>query len=1526
MILRNNKEFYRQLLIPLSLTHPLEGYYFERSWDLIFKKNDYNPDQELLNKNLINASWNGDFKNVKLAIELGADVNTRHSLGATALYMASKKCHIDIIKYLISEKANLELSTDDGATPLHSVILNNCNEGAQILLNAGASPEAKFGNHVVLNGAIQNKNIEGVKLLLNAGARIFFDEYYTPLMNAGYSKDKSSENQEIYNLITNHYWKLLEQFHKDNEIISNKSFEVVIVRYKEDLSWVKKEFLTEKVTIYNKGPDDLGNLPSNCEVRKMDNIGFTGGTYLYHIVNNYDNLADRTLFVQGLPYDQEVILPLVRHQLDIESNCKNIIAKCQNTTITKEAEELKAYSEEEWRSSKYSAFEPIEYDMYHFARHFVNPYLDENAVLKMALGAQMAVDKLKILTHSKDYYQDMLKEFGRRFPRQDFFLEKLWDEVFEPEDFLCYGLKSESHRINQFLQEGFVYKEERKKIEADAKEKLLSLEESENRELKVPLISHQVYFTDIDNPKIIDLVSLNKTLYSLNNLNRANDNWRHFLWTNYPEIIQEELRDIKNLEILNYNNNHIYNISDSFLGSLTDEAIKNRFYSEASDLARYASLIKIGGMYRDLDFEIYQGEGMTKLFYNFNLVAGTEADCPYSLYINGFIIATPGHPVIRKTIELIYRNKIDRTEIPDYIKYPCNNLNRIVSTTGPFVFTLAYFIENNIKGNNDIVMPYGILSNTNYSRSTTINSRCYDPSLDSSMRFFIGEKKFELLGADMNCGSWYAGNLDDIRYKKNSNIYITEAAFKGDFDLVRWSLDNGADVDYRNPDFLFATALYLAVQGGYYDIVELLLERGAKTELLTNSGTAPLHLALQGGNRIVDLLLEHGANPNNKKRDTYSPVYIAVYFNNLEALKALIAKGAIIDDDELNQLKTLANEKENIDIIEFLENYSEPYGEEMTGIDFVDTARKGNLDLVNHYLNQGADINYRSDNFSSATALYMAVQEGHYNIVKLLLENAADTEIAANNGVTPLHRAAQDNSLDILKLLLEYRANPNVKNNRGISPIYVAEYLKLDPIYDLLVENGAAIEKSDYAIDRLEDAIYKGKFGIVNALLKSGITMYVDKRHPTLPLVAKDYYTIHSYKNYVDLVYNDILESIKTAIELKLNLNVKFSFGLNFLFFALLAENEEIFIKLLQNGADSNSLTEQGYSLLTIAAYLNEQNIVNLLLDYNSNPNLKQARLPLFAATYQGNYEIVNNLLSKGATLNSDRTNPIFTALSFHHPKYGIDEKLYNLEMDKYFNQTAELNKNISSLKNDNFEVVVVRYNEDLNWIEKEFGAKAKVTIYNKGIQDLDYLPSNYNLVNIANVGYLGGTYLFHIAENYPNFSNRVLFLQGWPYDSALLKLPMLKYSYTSETSCPSVIGECMKTSIHKEDMFLSNINWKQSKYKNFDQIEYNLTSYAQEFVNKSIEGSDTILVPYAALFAVDRDKILANSLEYYAKRLPLFDKRYPIVDHFQERLSDLDFYDINNSFKISELENSKQVTDLGEMFIAGYTKIDEMM
>jgi hypothetical protein len=209
--------------------------------------------------------------------------------------------------------------------------------------------------------------------------------------------------------------------------------EVVAVVYKEDTSWLLKEFLSSniKLTIYNKGPnnhDAMHELHPNCNVINITNKGYLGGTYLTHIVENYHNLADLTLFTQGDSRDVNAFLPFVRYFVDdLPKYCDNIIGKCSNTTFAKELNYLSDYN---WKdNTRYSSFEPIEYDWLEYIHKYIGE-IDLNQSLKAIFGAVFAVSKENIHHRPIEYYQSLLLDFNYTKPKIDHIQERMWDYIF----------------------------------------------------------------------------------------------------------------------------------------------------------------------------------------------------------------------------------------------------------------------------------------------------------------------------------------------------------------------------------------------------------------------------------------------------------------------------------------------------------------------------------------------------------------------------------------------------------------------------------------------------------------------------------------------------------------------------------------------------------------------------------------------------------------------------------------------------------------------------------------------------------------------------------------------------------------------------------------------------------------------------------------------------------------------------------------------------------------------------------------
>jgi hypothetical protein len=77
--------------------------------------------------------------------------------------------------------------------------------------------------------------------------------------------------------------------------------DLIVARYNEDLNWLRRVPRGARVFVYDKGatpgPSAIG------KHRTLNNAGREAHTYLHHIVEHYNDLAEVNVFVQGKPFD-----------------------------------------------------------------------------------------------------------------------------------------------------------------------------------------------------------------------------------------------------------------------------------------------------------------------------------------------------------------------------------------------------------------------------------------------------------------------------------------------------------------------------------------------------------------------------------------------------------------------------------------------------------------------------------------------------------------------------------------------------------------------------------------------------------------------------------------------------------------------------------------------------------------------------------------------------------------------------------------------------------------------------------------------------------------------------------------------------------------------------------------------------------------------------------------------------------------------------------------------------------------------
>ena len=188
------------------------------------------------------------------------------------------------------------------------------------------------------------------------------------------------------------------------------------------------------------------------------------------------------------------------------------------------------------------------------------------------------------------------------------------------------------------------------------------------------------------------------------------------------------------------------------------------------------------------------------------------------------------------------------------------------------------------------------------------------------------------------------------------------------------------------------------------------------------------------------------------------------------------------------------------------------------------------------------------------------------------------------------------------------------------------------------------------------------------------------------------------------------------------------------------------------------------------------------------------------------------------------------------------------------------LSQYIKKFKTNNkkYEIIVARYNEDLNWLLNE---KENLKVYNKGQPIKDF-----KTIKLPNVGRESDTYLNYIISNYNYLPKICIFTQGNINDHHSEGINYL-YKMIEETlkngkSNPSLITNDNDSIWGKNfNMIISDSNSNYSSAHN-NQRTKNKISFGEWFKkNIKSEFPKELKMYKYGLFAVSREKILKSLL-----------------------------------------------------------------
>ncbi len=300
------------------------------------------------------------------------------------------------------------------------------------------------------------------------------------------------------------------------------------------------------------------------------------------------------------------------------------------------------------------------------------------------------------------------------------------------------------------------------------------------------------------------------------------------------------------------------------------------------------------------------------------------------------------------------------------------------------------------------------------------------------------------------------------RIVKGGNIEGDELIRKcrvRNFDKVKELVEKGVDVNYKwHENF---SVLHAACQGGNYNIIKLILDKGARVTL-TDFLASPLNTLCDYGItylcyfeeydddvwnicgdrtlEIVDSLIEKGCDVNNV--DAFGRTCLECLINKFQTNLSieLIKRGADVNIRRIDG-------KTNFYYVIYDYRYQPGYRDHWYP------------KLLLSLINNGADVNIIDD--EQNTPLQIAFQRDNIEIIMALLDRGADVNVSDKEGNTPLHLACEKGNIELVNKIINKGADINTSNGNQYTPLHLACKNGNVELVNKLINKGADVNAED---------------------------------------------------------------------------------------------------------------------------------------------------------------------------------------------------------------------------------------------------------------------------------------------------------------------------------------------------------------------------------------------------------------------------------------------------------------------------------
>jgi hypothetical protein len=229
---------------------------------------------------------------------------------------------------------------------------------------------------------------------------------------------------------------LLNNNNEKFTVVSNiVDIQIVVARYNESVDWINEEpFNKYPVICYNKGINNNYNIKKKHDIVKLPNKGRCDHTYLYHIINNYDDLHDITLFLPGstdlhykLHKAKALIQALEYHKrtVFIGNYYNNVKEDLYNFTIDN-------YKCQYSQNNLLHVEDGIDKSKIRpFGKWFESKF-GNRKINVISYWGIIGISKEHIHHHPVSYYRDLINELDYSNPEVGHYIERSWAAIFYP--------------------------------------------------------------------------------------------------------------------------------------------------------------------------------------------------------------------------------------------------------------------------------------------------------------------------------------------------------------------------------------------------------------------------------------------------------------------------------------------------------------------------------------------------------------------------------------------------------------------------------------------------------------------------------------------------------------------------------------------------------------------------------------------------------------------------------------------------------------------------------------------------------------------------------------------------------------------------------------------------------------------------------------------------------------------------------------------------------------------------------------